>query len=123
MKIRPEYVGRWRITEMSGWDLDFIDLVAPGHLTIKADGTGTFAFGAIESEVDCRIEKMDKKERLAFSFAGWDEGDEVNGRGWGTLNGTNMEGWFCFHLGDESTFKAQKKKANPRSNQRLQRNA
>jgi len=118
MKIRPEFVGSWRITEMSEWDLDFIDLVAPGHLTIKADGTGRFAFGAIESEIDCRIERIGKEARLAFSFSGWDEGDEVNGRGWGTINGANMEGWFCFHLGDESTFKARKKNTKPISSMR-----
>jgi len=95
---------------MSQWDRDFIDLVAPGHLSIKVNGTGTFAFGAIETEVDCRIEKIGEKERLAFSFAGWDEGDEVSGRGWANVAGTNMDGWYCFHLGDESTFKAVKKK-------------
>ena len=94
---------------MSQWDREFIDLVAPGHLSINANGTGAFAFGAIEAEVDCRIEKTGEKERLAFSFAGWDEGDEVSGRGWANAAGTNMNGWFCFHLGDESTFTAVKK--------------
>jgi hypothetical protein len=29
MKIKPEYTGVWRIKEMSTWDRDFIDLVAP----------------------------------------------------------------------------------------------
>ncbi len=72
MKVRPEYVGRWRITGMSQWDLEFIDLVAPGHLSIMANGTGAFAFGAIESEIDCRIEKIGQEERLAFSFSGSD---------------------------------------------------
>jgi hypothetical protein len=50
MKIRTEYVGKWRIIEMSEWDQDVVDLVAPGHLTIKADGMGDFAlFKAIRS--------------------------------------------------------------------------
>ena len=110
MKTKAEYIGAWRITEMSSWDRDFIDLVAPGHLTVKANGTGKFAFGAIEAEIDCRIEKSADQERLAFSFAGWDEGDEVNGRGWAVADGNRIEGWFSFHLGDESTFKAEKKK-------------
>jgi hypothetical protein len=109
-KIKPEYIGRWRITETSEWDQEFIDLVVPGHLTVKGNGLGTLAFGAIEAEVDCRIEKMGEAERLAFSFAGWDEGDDISGRGWATVVGDAMEGWFSFHLGDESTFKALRQK-------------
>lgn len=109
MKIKPECTGVWRITEMSMWDRDFIDLVAPGHLEVIPGGTGTFAFGEVEAEIDCRIEKLADQERLAFSFAGWDEGDDVSGRGWVVANGDRMEGWFSFHLGDESTFKAEKK--------------
>jgi hypothetical protein len=119
-KIKSEYIGRWRITEMSEWDQEFIDLVAPGHLTVKGNGLGTLAFGAIEAEVDCRIEMAGEAERLAFSFAGWDEGDDVSGRGWATVTGDAMEGWFSFHLGDESTFKALKRKAKSGSNKRLQ---
>jgi len=49
-------------------------------------------------------------ERLVFSFAGWDEGDDVSGRGWAVAHGNSREGWFGFHLGDESTFKATRKK-------------
>ena len=111
MKIKTEYVGAWRIAEMSAWDRDFIDLVAPGHLTVKPNGHGAFAFGAIETEIDCRIEKSADQERLVFTFVGWDEGDAVSGRGWAIVDGNKMEGWFGFHLGDESTFKAEKKKA------------
>ena len=111
MKIKTEYVGAWRIAEMSAWDRDFIDLVAPGHLTVKPNGHGACAFGAIETEIDCRIEKSADQERLVFTFVGWDEGDAVSGRGWAIVDGNKMEGWFGFHLGDESTFKAEKKKA------------
>ncbi len=110
MRIKSEYVGEWRVTEMSEWDRDFIDLVAPGHLTIKANGRGTFAFGAIEAELDCRDDKAGHDVRLSFSFAGWDEGDEVSGRGWAKVNDNMMEGWFALHQGEDSTFKAEKQK-------------
>ncbi|MBM4462408.1 MAG: hypothetical protein FJ012_03595 [Chloroflexi bacterium] len=110
-RIKPEYIGWWRITEMSQWDQEFIDLVAPGHLTVKSNGLGEFAFGAIEADVDCRVEKVGGTERLAFSFEGWDEGDDVSGRGWAEVTGDAMQGWFSFHLGDESTFKAVRQKA------------
>jgi hypothetical protein len=111
MKIKREYIGVWRIREMANWDRDYIDLVAPGHLSVKQNGTGTFAFGAVEAEIDCRPEKFADREQLSFSFAGFDEGDEVSGRGWVVVDGNSMDGWFSFHLGDESTFKAARKKA------------
>jgi len=111
MKIKPEYIGDWRITEMSTWDQEYIDLVAPGHLTVNRNGTGSIAFGAVEAEMDCRIEDTAAQERLTFSFVGFDEGDEVSGRGWAAVDGNGMEGWLGFHLGDESTFRAKRKKA------------
>ena len=109
MKIRKAYSGMWRITEMSDWDKDFIDLVGPGHIMLKSDGTGTFAFGAIDAELDCRIEKPGPIERLSFSFAGWDEGEDISGRGWAEISGNSMSGWISFHMGDETTFKAHRK--------------
>lgn len=99
----------WRITEMSEWDRDFIDLVAPGHILLKSDGTGTLAFGAIEADIDCRIEELETVERLSFSFAGWDEGEEISGRGWAEISGNSMFGWIGFHMGDETTFTALRK--------------
>jgi len=111
MKIKPEYTGVWRLTEMSMWDRGYIDLVAPGHLTIKASGRGTFAFGAFEASVDCRIERSTGQARLVFTFAGWDEGDEMTGAGCAVARGDTMTGWFAFHLGDESTFAAERARA------------
>lgn len=108
MKLNREYVGTWRLVEMSNWDQDYIDLVAPGHLTVRVDGTGRLAFGAVEAEVDCRVETAGDVVRLAFSFSGSDEGDEVSGRGWATVDGDAMNGWFAFHLGDDTTFKARR---------------
>ncbi len=91
---------------MSTWNRDFIDLVVPGHLAVKPNGKGTFAFGAIETDIDCRIEISTGQKQLAFSFAGWDEGDEVSGRGWARVDNGKMTGWFAFNGGHESTFEA-----------------
>ncbi|MDP2984094.1 MAG: hypothetical protein Q8O92_12285 [Candidatus Latescibacter sp.] len=111
MKIDSKYLGKWRILEMSNWDKDFIDLVAPGHLTVKADGSGYLAFGVIEAEVDLQMEETGGTERIAFSFAGSDEGDEVSGRGWAIIDSDEMHGWIGFHLGDDTTFKAKRHEA------------
>ncbi|MBI4764001.1 MAG: hypothetical protein HY787_05275 [Deltaproteobacteria bacterium] len=109
MRMKKAYIGKWRITEMEQWDEDYIDLVAPGHLTVKNDGTGLLAFGAFEAEIDCRLESVHGVERLEFSLMGSDEGDEVCGRGWAEIMGRNLKGRIYFHMGDDSSFSAVKK--------------
>lgn len=61
-----KYVGKWRIAAMEQWDKEFIDLVVPGHITLKKDGLGNFQFGAVEGSIDYRIEKMGELERLVL---------------------------------------------------------
>jgi len=109
-RIDPEYVGTWRIKEMSSWDQDYMDEEAPAKLTIKADGTGSLAFGCVQAELDCRMEDVGVAEHLAFTFAGTDEMDETSGRGWAVAIGKKLEGWLGFHLGEESSFVARKTK-------------
>lgn len=47
MKISKQYVSKWRITHMDEWDQDFVDLVTPGYIEIRTDGTGSFQFGSV----------------------------------------------------------------------------
>ncbi len=109
-RIDPEYVGTWRVKEMSNWDQDYMDEEAPAKLTIKANGVGSLAFGYVHAELDCRMEDVGVAEHLAFSFAGTDEMDETSGRGWAVAIGKRLEGWLGFHLGEESSFVARKSK-------------
>jgi hypothetical protein len=45
---------------------------------------------------------------VEFTWEGVDEGDQVSGRGWAALvNDETIEGHLFFHLGDDSTFRAQ----------------
>ncbi len=104
--MRKKYIGKWRIMEMDMWDEEFIDLIAPGEITIGKDGLGSFNFGAVQVDMDCRIVKAGDAERLEFSFEGSDEGDPVSGRGWALVQGSEMTGRIYFHLGDDSGFKA-----------------
>ena len=104
--MKKMYVSKWWIKEMELWDKEYIDLVAPGHFTIKSDGTGSFQFGAVEADIDCKVELVDGVERLEFSFEGADEGDPVSGRGWAQAEGKNMTGRIYFHHGDDSAFTA-----------------
>ncbi len=64
---------------MEQWDQDYVDMDSPGHITFKQGGTGQLHFGCVEAELDWRLEAG--TERVEFTFSGFDEGDEVAGRG------------------------------------------
>lgn len=90
---------------MEQWDQEFVDLVSPGHITFKRGGCGELHFGAVDVSLDWQADAAGS--RVDFSFEGFDEGDEVSGRGWAELDGAKLTGRIAFHLGDESGFVAQ----------------
>jgi len=63
-----QYIGKWQIVEMELWDKDFIDLEVPGYITFQKDGLGHFQFGAVQGEIDHRLEKINGPERLEFTW-------------------------------------------------------
>ena len=91
---------------MDQWDLDYVDMDSPEHITFKKGGTGQLHFGCVEAELDWRCEA--DAERVEFTFAGFDEGDEVSGRGWAEAQGNRLTGRIVFLQGDESGFAAAK---------------
>jgi hypothetical protein len=97
-------VGRWRIVEADLWDRDYLDLVAPATLTIAADGHGEIAYGAMPASLDLEY----SRSMVFFTWAGFDEMDEITGTGSAELNddGT-IEIAFAYHLGDEAVLKAE----------------
>jgi hypothetical protein len=103
---RASLVGRWRIIEMDLWDRDAMDLVGPATIEFARGGTGSFSFIAVQANLDLR-ESADDDGRVHFTFEGFDEGDQVSGRGWAVLrdDGT-LVGHLFFHLGDHSGFVA-----------------
>ena len=107
-RMKSQYTGTWHITEMDCWDADYINLVVPGYIRIDRDGRGFMQFGAVEADLDCRVEDVADIERLEFTFQGFDEGDPISGSGWGTVSGSEMTGQIFIHQGDESGFKAAK---------------
>lgn len=104
--MKTLFIGRWRIVQMEQWDQDYVDMGSPGHITFNKDGTGQLHFGCVETELDWRLEAG--TERVEFTFCGFDEGDEVTGRGWAKADGACLMGRIAFHQGDESGFEAAK---------------
>jgi hypothetical protein len=107
-KTTNKFLGRWRILEMEQWDRDFIDLTREGHISFEKKNRGELHFGAVDCDLDCRLETVGAQERIEFSFVGMDEGDEVSGRGWAVLVGGRLRGRIYFHDGEESGFVAAK---------------
>ncbi|SMF66095.1 hypothetical protein SAMN06265365_12615 [Tistlia consotensis] len=96
-------IGRWRIVEADLWDDDYLDLVGPATLVIDADGHGEIAFGAMQAGLDLEY----APSMVFFTWAGFDEMDEVTGSGSAELlDDGSLEIDFAYHLGDEAVLKA-----------------
>jgi hypothetical protein len=122
MHSSKDLIGNWSIVEMELWDREALDLVAPAILTINKDGQGRMAFIAVDVHIDYRIVVRDGLPAIEFSFQGIDEGDEVTGRAWGVLEGERLRGRLFFHMGDDSSFVAERDRrrtSRKRQNQTL----
>ena len=102
-RANRQLVGRWRIVEADLWDRDFLDLVGPAMLTIRANGTGEIAFGAVQASLDVDY----APSMVFFTWFGFDEMDEVMGTGSAELlDDGSLEVEFAYHLGDEAVLQA-----------------
>jgi hypothetical protein len=70
-------VGRWRVVEADLWDRDYLDLCGPASLVVRADGHGEIAFGAMQAGLDVDY----GPDEIGFTWAGFDEMDEISGSG------------------------------------------
>lgn len=72
---------------------------------IHEDGHGEIAFGAMQAGLDLEY----SRSMVFFTWAGFEEMDEVNGSGSAELldDGT-LEVEFAYHLGDDAVLKAQR---------------
>jgi hypothetical protein len=100
-----QLIGRWRIVEADPWDRAYLDLVEPATITIRADGHGEIAFGAMQAGLDLEY----SRSMVFFTWAGFDEMDEVSGSGSAELlDDGSIEIEFAYHLGDEAVLKAER---------------
>jgi transposase len=77
----------------------------PQAITLGADGHGEIAFGALQAGLDLGY----SQNLVHFTWAGFDEMDEVSGDGHAELldDGT-IEITFAYHHGDEAVLKAKR---------------
>jgi hypothetical protein len=103
------FLGSWRIVETELWESDDLDSLAPATLELGHNRQGYLAFMAIRAELDYRVGTRDGAPAVEFSFGGFDEGEEVMGRGWAVLEGARLQGRLFFHQGDDSGFVAERR--------------
>ena len=109
-KPRNPFPGRWRITWMDQWDQDYVDEEVEGFIEFEPKGLGSFQFGDVQGQIDYRATHRDGKPAVEFSWEGGDgaDGTPLTGRGWAVVEGDELNGMICIHLGEESDFKATK---------------
>ena len=102
-KAQSPIVGRWRIVEADLWDRDYLDLCGPAMLTVRADGQGEIAFGAMQAGLDIAYGAND----IDFAWCGFDEMDEAEGDGSAELQDDgSISIDFTYRHGDEAVLKA-----------------
>jgi len=104
-QLRKPILGRWRIVETDLWAKDYLDMLGPAHITFQANGSGEFAFGCVNATLRCHY----SHDGASFTWAGFDEMDEVSGEGSADITDDGiLEAEIAFLDGDEAQFKAQK---------------
>jgi hypothetical protein len=110
-KPKSPFTGRWRITSMSMWDQDYLDKEVEAFIEFEDKGLGSFQFGYVGGQIDCRVMQRDGKQSVEFTWDGGDDADgtPLTGRGGVILDGDKLNGEFFIHLGDDSEFEAKRK--------------
>jgi hypothetical protein len=85
-------VGHWKITWMETWKQNYVDEEVEGFFRFDPDETGSFQFYCVKGVIDYREVKREGKPAVEFSWGGHDGEVPASGRGWGIIDGDNMEG-------------------------------
>jgi hypothetical protein len=107
MKSVPSTLkGTWKITWMEMWDQEFIDLEVPGHVTFEDGGRGHFQFGCVHGFFGWSA----KDDYVDSCWEGSDEMDEARGEIYAEIKHGELQGTIEFFNGDESEFRAIRKR-------------
>jgi hypothetical protein len=99
------FISPWRIVWMRDWDQDYVDKDVPGHVTFGPGKSGSIQFGMVQGQMDCKVDGRQSR-RIDFTWHGFDEGDELTGRGYAEIVDGELRGHIYVHNGDNSAFRA-----------------
>lgn len=107
---KSSFEGRWHIVSMTLWDEDFINAEVQGFIEFDDKNSGSFQFGYVSGNMDCRLTTRDGGPAVEWTWDGNDEMDHAEGRGWAVLTGNELHGMIFFDQGDDSGFVAKRMK-------------
>ena len=110
-KSKSPFTGSWHIVSMSGWDDEALTEEVQAFIEFDEEGLGKFQFGYVRGVTDhYRTKKRDRKRVAQFNWhgEGGTDGTPMDGIGWVILEGGELIGTICIHLGDELEFVAKR---------------
>jgi hypothetical protein len=107
-KPKSPFSGDWNIVSMSAWDDDYLNEEDQAVIEFDHEGGGSFQFGYVHGEMDCRLTTRDGEPAVEWTWDGNDEMDPAQGRGWAIVKGEEIHGMNFFHQGDDSEFVAKR---------------
>lgn len=118
-KPKSPFTGSWHIVSMAAWEDEYLNEEVQAFIEFDEKGGGSFQFGYVQGQIDCRTANRDGNPAVGFSWEGGDgaDGTPLTGRGWAILRGDELNGMIVIHLGDDSEFVAKRvseKKATKR---------
>lgn len=111
-KPKSPFTGRWQVVSMSAWEGDSLNNEGEAFIEFDEEGLGKFQFGNVQALTDhYQTKKRDGKRIAQFCWDGEDgtDGRPLDGVGWVNLEGGELNGTICVHLGDELQFVAKRK--------------
>lgn len=114
------FLGLWNINSMSAWDEEYLHEQVRAFIEFEPKGVGSFQFGYVQGQIDCRTTTRDGNPAVEFTWDGADgaDGTPETGRGWAVLDGEELKGMIFFHFGDESDFVARRSKRKTKKGKR-----
>ena len=103
---RNAFLGRWRITSITGWESSEIDLLGPSYIEFASRNEGEFRFSAVSGQIDYRVSTESDGPLIEWTWVGDDDGSETSGRGWAVREGDTLVGTIFIFGGDDFRFEA-----------------
>ena len=99
-------LGTWNIVSSEELDLEH-EPPGDSKIVFEKRDLGSLVFGCLQAQIDWRGSESTNGTTVEFTLVGFEEGDEVMGRGRAVVSEDGcLRGKLYYHLGDEFTFTA-----------------
>jgi hypothetical protein len=116
-RSKSPFTGSWHIVSMSARKDEALNKDVQAFIEFDEEGLGNFQIGFVRGVTDhYRTKKRDRMRVAQFNWHGEDgaDGTPLEGIGWVILEGGELTGTICIHLGEDLEFVAKRAKAAKR---------